>query len=403
MGFTEYYSPDYVTARDRFLAAAKDLRATVQSHAFHAKGPNNESLTMDVAILGDPEAEHVVIISSGLHGVEGFFGSAIQLAWLLTRGDACSQPPRTRLVMAHALNPFGFAWRRRSNENNVDLNRNFLDDRNFVQTDPSYKESRAAYERLASFLNPASRPSRWEPYRIKTALWILSVGYDARRRAREQGKLAPRRSALKAILDLGLLELHKSLPVGQYEHPTGLFYGGAQPEETVRVVRDCLPSWVGGAAEVAHVDLHSGLGKHAEYRLLLADEKGSEIERWASEWFGDGVVEAWDARTDYNARGLMAKDLRDRFPHTRYHYLTAEFGTYPGVRVLGALRAENRAHFFDRPGTNTHRWAKRQVMEAFCPSASRWRNEVVKNGLTIIDQAVISCGGRQSIESGEGL
>ena len=201
----------------------------------------------------------------------------------------------------------------------------------------------------------------------------------------------PPRLALKEIRDLGLLELQKSLPVGQYEHPTGLFYGGGGPEETVRVVRDWLRSWVSGAGEVAHIDLHSGLGKYADYRLLLVDEKGSEPERWASEWFGNDVVEAWDGRTAYTARGLMAKDLRDRLPGTRYHCLTAEFGTYPGIPVLGALRAENRAHFFDRAGTRSYRWAKRQIMEVFCPSASRWRERVVRSGLTIIDRAVASC------------
>ena len=50
MDFTEYYSPDYVTARERFLTAARDLHAAVKSYVFQAKGPNNETLTMDVAM-----------------------------------------------------------------------------------------------------------------------------------------------------------------------------------------------------------------------------------------------------------------------------------------------------------------------------------------------------------------
>ena len=390
MAFTQYYSRDYVTARERFLTAARDLRATTQSHAFEAKGPDNEPLTMDITRLGDPEPERVVIISSGLHGVEGFFGSAVQLTWLLTRGMRWSPPPRTRLIMAHALNPFGFAWLRRWNENNVDLNRNFLDDRIFVEADPSYCESRAAYERISSFLNPASPPSRWEAYRLKALFQVVSTGYAARRRARQQGKSAPPRAALKAIGDLGLLELHQTLPVGQYEYPTGLFYGGTVPEETVRTVRDCLPGWVGRAGEVVHVDLHSGLGKYADYRLLLIDKKDSEPERWACNRFGAGVVKAADDETAYDARGLMLKDLRDRLSGIRYHGFTAEFGTYSGLRVLGALRAENRAHFFDHPGTASYRWAKRQIMEVFCPAAARWREEVVRSGVEIIDRALAS-------------
>jgi hypothetical protein len=139
-----------------------------------------------------------------------------------------------------------------------------------------------------------------------------------------------------------------------------------------------------------HVDLHSGLGKYADYRLLLIDKKDSEPERWACNRFGAGVVEAADDETAYDARGLMLKDLRDRLSGIRYHGFTAEFGTYSGLRVLGALRAENRAHFFDHPGTASYRWAKRQIMEAFCPAAARWREEVVRSGVEIIDRALAS-------------
>lgn len=391
MGFTECYSPDYVTARKRFLAAAQDLRAVIQSHALQAKGPDGELLAIDIAMLGDSEPERVVIVSSGLHGVEGFFGSAIQLCWLLTRGRHNPLSPRTRLVLVHALNPFGFAWQRRWNENNVDLNRNFLNDRSFIDSDPSYSESRAAYARIASFLNPASPPSPREAYSLKAVLKILVAGYDARRRALQQGRPAPRHAAVRAIGELGLLDLYKTLPVGQYEYPTGLFYGGAHPEETVGIVRDRVPACVGRAVEVVHVDLHSGLGKYGEYRLLLIDKKQSDTERWVARCFGADVVEAWDDRSAYTARGLMLNDLRERLPDVRYHCFTAEFGTYSALRVLGALRAENRAHFFDRPGTASYRWAKRELMEAFCPAAPRWREQAIRNGLTIIERALAGC------------
>ena len=362
------------------------MGARFDSYRFKAKGPSGEPLTMDVAKFGDADPEGVVIVSSGLHGVEGFFGSAVQLAWLMTRGAGWWPPSRTLLVMVHALNPFGFAWRRRWNENNVDLNRNFLDDRDFLDLDSSYQESRAVYARLSPFLNPASPPSRWEPYSIKAAVRVLSEGVGARSRMRKDNR--PSRFALNAIRDLGLSELQKTLPVGQYEHPAGLFYGSSNAEETTRVVRERLPHWVAGAQKVVHVDFHTGLGRYADYRLLIIDERGSEGERWVAERFGADSVEAWDGGTAYAARGLMANDLRDHLPGRQYHCLTAEFGTYSGMRVLGALRAENQAHFHSRPGAKPYEWAKRRVMEAFCPSASPWREAGVTKGLAIIDQAV---------------
>ena len=139
------------------------------------------------------------------------------------------------------------------------------------------------------------------------------------------------------------------------------------------------------------MDFHTGLGNYADYRLLIIDEKGSEGERWVAERFGEDTIEAWDGQTAYPARGIMAQNLRDNLPGRQYHCLTAEFGTYSGMRVVGALRAENQAHFHSRPGSRPYEWAKRCVMESFCPSALRWRELVVTKGLAIIDQAVMAC------------
>src|SRR4051794_19437283 len=170
-----------VTTKGRFLEEVSRLGYRHESHAFAARGPAGEPLTMDVARCGPDGAERVVVVSSGLHGVEGFFGSAVQLAWLRSRPAGWS-PPGTAVVLAHALNPYGFAWLRRWNEGNVDLNRNFLDDLGFRSADPRRQGALAAYRRLAPFLNPRSPPSSWEPYALAGALRILSEGYGARAR-----------------------------------------------------------------------------------------------------------------------------------------------------------------------------------------------------------------------------
>jgi len=346
-------------------------------------------LAMDVAACGNPEADRVVIISSGLHGVEGFFGSAVQLAWLEARGPDWSPPPGAAVVLIHALNPFGFAWVRRWNENNVDLNRNFLDDRNFLAMDPQYQESRAVYQRLTSFLNPASAPLRWEPYTLKVIHRILSEGYGARARLPKGERTSF--LALRAIFRLRLSELKKTLPVGQYEVPTGLFYGGAGVEETTRILRDRLPVWVKDADLVLHLDYHTGLGGYADYRLLTKDEKGSARQRWQATHLGEGTVEALGGETAYRARGGLPTFFRDHLSGKQYHGLTAEFGTYSPLRVLGALRAENRAHFFDTRDSRSFRWAKQQLLDAFCPGDRGWRIAVVAKGVALIEQAFKAC------------
>ncbi len=117
------FPKDYLTARERFRAAAARLGCAVEAHPIGAEGPHGEALTIDVAIVPGANPERALVVSSGIHGVEGFLGSAIQCSLLEEWVDA---PPPIRCVLLHALNPFGFAWRRRVNETNVDLNRNLL-------------------------------------------------------------------------------------------------------------------------------------------------------------------------------------------------------------------------------------------------------------------------------------
>ena len=92
----------------------------------HAKGPNGEPLYLDTARFGAADAANMLVLISSTHGVEGHCGSGAQIAWLATGGPA-KLPTGTGALLVHAINPSGFAWTRRVNEDNVDLNRNFVD------------------------------------------------------------------------------------------------------------------------------------------------------------------------------------------------------------------------------------------------------------------------------------
>ena len=289
MSLSGFFAADYFAARDRFRAATADDGFRREVHEIAARGPDGETLTIDAAILGSTDPRRVVIVSSGLHGVEGYFGSAVQLAWLEQRAPKSPVPADAAVVLVHALNPFGFAWRRRWNENNVDLNRNFLDDRSFLADDGTYAESRRVYERMNSFLNPRSPQSPFEPYTLQALRHILALGLESR--ARKPAGQRPPLLALKAVGALGLGELKKTLPVGQYEHRHGLFYGGDGPEQTTRIVQERLPAWVGRAETIIHVDFHTGLGAHGTYKHLLIDPEASKRTAWLGAHLGTDVIE----------------------------------------------------------------------------------------------------------------
>ena len=129
---------DYQAARARFLALAEPLMASMETHSHPLPGPDGETAT-DIARFGNPDAEYVLVLSSGTHGVEGYCGSFIQCQ-LLDDGLVERLPENLSLVMIHGVNPHGFAWRRRVNEDNIDLNRNFVE-HGSTKTNEGYEEN----------------------------------------------------------------------------------------------------------------------------------------------------------------------------------------------------------------------------------------------------------------------
>ncbi len=350
-----FFLSTYSEARGRFLSAASGVGANVQSYRIDADAM--DELAMDVAIVGEDEAP-TVLVSSGVHGVEGFLGSAVQLS-LLARIAKQGTTLGVRYVLVHAVNPFGFSHLRRFNEDNVDLNRNFL----FGEM--QYKGSPVGYARLDSFLNPTSVPSRFEPFKLLAMFNILRYGRDA---------------------------LIRSIAGGQYDYPRGVFYGGHAPCQSTRLVREHAKDWVGESERIVHIDFHSGLGTFGTYQLLLTGEANSANDSWYADTFGAASIRprAAPGVAPYVPMGAMGDWMHHHFRDRDYRFVTAEYGTYDSVRVLAAIRAENRAHHFASPQSPVYKSSKRELLECFCPRDVNWRKQVVESGERIINQAVVS-------------
>ena len=329
------FSDSYRQARDRFCTVAESLDAELHRYPIAA----DPELTIDVAVLPAEEAGagKLIVISSGVHGVEGPFGSAVQLAWL-EQVRSAARPSGVGFVLIHAVNPFGFAHHRRWNEDNVDLNRNFFDDAT------EYRGAPRGYVDLHALLNPPSPPSRWEPFRLK-AIWH--------------------------ILRLGLPAIKEAVATGQYEYPQGIFFGGRGPSASANLLREHFTSWVGDATEILHLDFHTGLGRFAEYRLLLESDRYSERTAWFKTAFGQHAVEPMTSGgTAYQARGTLGGWATRQMADRDYHFATVEFGTYGTIRILAALRAENRAFHLRKTAANS-RGQSASYANAFVPPVPR--------------------------------
>ena len=348
------FSDTYFVARQRFREAALRRGARLQSFSIATTGPSGEELTIDVARIGDEQARSVVVTTSGLHGIEGFFGSAIQLASMSSeRIDSARSD--VAIVHVHGVNPFGFAWRRRWNEENIDLNRNFLRPLELYQGAPN------GYRDLDDFLNPKSGPRPFELFPLR-AMWIIC------------------RRGMSALKD--------AVAVGQYEYESGLFFGGRTTAESTSIVQREFLRWVGLGETIVHIDFHSGLGKFGQCRLLLVEPESSPNLRWYATTFGPHRVEPVSGKTAYPARGLMGSWLATARADRRFRFVVAEFGTHSIIRVLGALRSENRTHLYCQPTDSAYEAAKAELMECFCPAAGKWRRSVVLDGVKLIERSV---------------
>jgi len=355
--YLEAFSPDYETARAKFREAASSAGATTETHQIEAKGAKGEVLTIDVARVGSDSPEWTVVVSSGIHGVEGPFGSAVQVAWLRTFAEEGSALRDGAMVLIHTLNPYGFSWSRRADENNIDLNRNYR------RAGLPY-ETNAVYTALDGFLNPPSPPSPYEPFKLKALWYIWSYGGT---------------DALKA-----------AIAVGQYDFPKGLFYGGKEPAQSTRLVRANFARWSGNAPHIVHLDLHTGLGKYGGYKALVLPREDTPEFEWYRHHFG-GATESMQKEKDataYPATGVLIDWLAHRTNSTEYRGVIAEFGTYSPIEVLGALRSENRAHFYSTPDKTAYQKAKLRLRDYFRPQDPEWRRQGVHDALHMIQTAV---------------
>lgn len=345
-----YFSKSYRSARTRFVGLAAERGLALERHRVEGSGPEGELLTIDVAIAsGGPRPRRTVLVTSGVHGVEGFTGSAVQLA-LLKRG----LPDDVRVVLVHALNPFGMAWIRRADGDNIDLNRNFL------PPDRAYEGAPPLYGRVAAAFSPMDSRGALDQVRA----WATMLGSpDA--------------------------EVKQGVAGGQYEHPTGIFFGGHGPSRAHQVVEAEIERWVGEPEHVVLVDIHTGLGAWADYALLVGAAPGSpELQRLVDA-YGDKVEALTPTEGTYAVEGDFAMWLDERLTRQgrQVDALGLEFGTWPAAAVLLAMLVENRAVVGRLEGARL-RAAKRLMMEAFCPRSRRWRRRVVEQALEVMDKVL---------------
>jgi hypothetical protein len=352
-----HFSATYVEARQKFLDAASTRQAVTEAFTLPGhRGALDEDLSIDIAYVGAIDARQLVILSSGTHGPEGFCGSACQVA-ALHDDDLAARLARSdvALLLIHAVNPYGFSHMQRTNQDNVDLNRNHIDfDRPLPRND--------AYPEVDALLLPQS----WPPSRQdEQAL----ANYVARH---------------------GLNAYQRTVSGGQYTMGNGMFYGGSGPTWNNLTMRSILRKYAANAMHIAWIDVHTGLGPcgHGE-KIYAGPNVPAELAR-ARAWWGGDVFSTFDGESESpEISGSITTIAYDECPDADISVMALEFGTLPFDEVLYRMRA---MHWLLRnPGAPAaqHNEIRRQVRDAFYCDNDEWKGAVWGQSRVALLQALV--------------
>lgn len=345
-GFAD--QPGFDRLRTQFLHAAEAAGAKLASFPHPLKGPAGEALATDVAWLGAPDARRVLVAISGTHGVEGYYGSACQTEWLHELADR-DLPEGVAVVMVHLINPWGTAWVRRVNEDNVDLNRNYLDFSAPLPVNPRYE----AIYNIYSFRD-----------------------FDGPQRQQADQLLAAQ------VQSIGWAEYKAIVGAGQYVHPDGLSYGGQQATWSNRTLLSIVERFLRPAQVAIAFDLHTGAGAFGHPMLMAIAQASYPALADAEALYGPWLytlltgADAAISETGVVARatGYTSQALLDALPGTQLMQLVIECGTYPAARMHGALRNDYWLHLYGDPSDALGKQISGELFESFLPADQDWRD-----------------------------
>jgi len=353
-----YFPETYLDSRNYFHDQLDRIKAgfpeaILQRHIIS----NDEDLSIDW-IDTDPERskEKILLISTGLHGVEGFVGAAM-LDLFLKEYLPKIDPDNTGLILVHALNPWGMANYRRYNRNNVDLNRNFMNESSDfdIVINPNYIK-------LDSVLNP-KHPLK--------SIWREDLSFV--------------KTVIIGLAQYGVRSFREAVLLGQQSNPKGLYFSGREYQAETLWVMDLVSDLLSHYKHVLHLDMHTGYGPSDQMCLVIAPSEPRDSVQLA-EIYNLPLVNKADPEQFYKMQGDMVNWIyqykEEHFPDTKFFSAACEFGTYgEGIlRETFSLRTIIYNNQADQQGTTSESIRQQihdKTVEMFFPRSTSWREKAI--------------------------
>ncbi|MBF4693912.1 M14 family metallopeptidase [Fusibacter ferrireducens] len=350
---------EYEPARKAFLAftdqikqmTGQSLDVQLTSHEII------EGLFMDVLEIKPDKPQRLLCLTSGLHGIEGYAGN-----YVLQEFVDCFLPKLnledTHVILVHAINPYGMKYKRKSNENSVDLNRNFNASFDTLHSNEGFKTN-------ASFFLPRKLKN---PYLIENILFYIRTA--------------------KLYFTIPHEQFREAALLGQYEFPNGFYYGGDHMEKSTAILAQLYQKLVSFPYNKRlFIDLHTGYGPKYQMSIVNSpNEKRSVSE--LKKAFNYPLIQNANGDDFYQINGDMVNYINDFIQATDYA-TCFEFGTI-GMSILDEIKSlrimleENSVHHMHRETDPIFKRIKKDFEQLYMPDEKKWLDKVI----TDFDQAL---------------
>ena len=357
--YSDVFFDEYEEVRAHLLETVDSLKNQgIETDLYSFPIDEEEDLYIDTIYLpSQAEQKNLVVLTTGVHGIEGYIGSVMLDVFWQEQYPQLEKDNTGVLVVAN-INPYGMKNHRRYNENNVDLNRNFIIDwENFDLA------SNKDYPEVKEFLQPEGK--------IGNALWH-EVGFYL--------------SLAKEALTKGADKVSDALLTGQYEYANGVYYGGTGDEKSTTYLKgvfdDCLE---GEYKNLVHIDIHSGYGPR--YNMVIFNsvyETMTEAE--TKKAFNYDYVISHDSEsfyattgdtTDFFYRLAESKNTEKEIFSTCFEFGTIGDSFIDSILSLKYTVDENRQHWYPTENKTTKEVVNENYWELFYPTETEWREKTV--------------------------
>ncbi len=363
-----YFNSSYEEARTDFREKSNELVANYPgTKLFNVKVDSkiDDDLTTDICYIpGDSSAKKLLIISSGVHGVEGYVGSAVQLFFMehYLNPDLLKN---TSVLLLHSINPYGFKYSRRVSENNVDLNRNSDINKTLYQT------KNEGYPRVYDLINPKGK--------VDCQSWGNEFFFV---------------EAIAEIAKASMPVLRQAVLQGQYDYPTGLYFGGNNFEPQIKELVPVLDSLCQPYETIFAIDLHTGYGARGTLHLFPNPVENPVKEKMGTIF--DGFQIDWgDSEDFYVITGDFVSYIGKINKGKEFIPMVFEYGTMDSQTTMGSLKSihimilENQGHQFGFESEEDKEKVTKDVVEMYYPASDGWKSHVIEETKEVFDKSLI--------------